>query len=637
MEEGIIMKLGLPHRANGFHSPRDWPSLLADIDQRGEALKGQTQETLRKQGLALRYRAQSGESLDDLLPESFALVREAAERHLGMRHYDVQLIGGLVMHGGGIAEMQTGEGKTLTATLPATLAGFLGPGTHLATANDYLAQRDAEMMAPVYHALGLKVGAIHSRSTPIERQAAYACDVTYGTAKEFGFDFLRHRLEHRDREEWQGKLSKPNQVAAKRRFALVDEADALLIDEARTPLVVSGMPGKCPDEVTRVYAWAESLSHQMTEHEEYQWSEAGTAVQLTTAGRRRVRASHHSNGAPDTPLLDLYFHLENALLVHHRYLRDRHYVVRDEEIVIVDEFTGRLSEGRCWRGGIHQAIQAKEGLPLTPDSGQAARVTMQNFFLQYDRLAGMTGTANHSEKEMSRIYRMKVQPIPTNRSPKRELLPDRIFSDQDQKWLAIAAEVRAIHETGQPVLVGTRSIDKSELLSRHLQSMGVEHQVLNASQELAEAEVIAKAGQKGQVTVATNMAGRGTDIRLGDGVESLGGLYVIGTELHEAQRIDRQLMGRCGRQGDPGVFRQYLALDDDILRQGLGDRLANRWIETGRHHEGELHQSPRIFFRAQRKIEKRHFRQRRALMEREQQKQFMHEQMGQDPFLDAPE
>ncbi|MEC8301458.1 MAG: preprotein translocase subunit SecA, partial [Planctomycetota bacterium] len=325
------------------------------------------------------------------------------------------------------------------------------------------------------------------------------------------------------------------------------------------------------------------------------------------------------------------------LLVHHRYLRDRHYVVRDEEIVIVDEFTGRLSEGRCWRGGIHQAIQAKEGLPLTPDSGQAARVTMQNFFLQYDRLAGMTGTANHSEKEMSRIYRMKVQPIPTNRSPKRELLPDRIFSDQDQKWRAIAAEVRAIHETGQPVLVGTRSIDKSELLSRHLQSMGVEHEVLNASQELAEAEVIAKAGQKGQVTVATNMAGRGTDIRLGDGVKSLGGLYVIGTELHEAQRIDRQLMGRCGRQGDPGVFRQYLALDDDILRQGFGDRLANRWIETGRHHLGELHQSPRIFFQAQRKIEKRHFRQRRALMEREQQKQLMHEQMGQDPFLDAPE
>jgi preprotein translocase subunit SecA len=630
------MKLGWLVKPDRFRSRSTWSSSLTAIDRYGDKLAPLTDAELRKAGLALRFRAQSGEPLDDLLPESFALIREVSGRQLGMRHFDVQLKGGLVMHAGGLAEMQTGEGKTLTATLPVALAAFRGQGAHLATANDYLAQRDAELMTPVYNALGLTVGVIQSQSDPAQRTQAYGCDITYGTAKEFGFDFLRQRLEQRRQDDAPLARAAKGQFGRTRFFALVDEADALLIDEARTPLIVSAAPGECPEEISRVYRWACQFVGELSAGQDYQWLNAGQTVELSSAGRRRVRSSHHQAEVTNIPLLDLYSHVELAILVENRYRRDRHYIVRESEIVIVDEFTGRLSEGRRWRDGVHQAIEAKEGLPISPDTGQAARVTMQSFFLLYDRLCGMTGTANHAADEMRGIYDMQVESIPTHRPPRRVHLPDRVYGDQQEKWMAIADEVREIHQTGQPVLIGTRSIDKSEILSRHLTEMRIPHQVLNASQEASEAAIVSQAGQHGQVTVATNMAGRGTDIRLGEGVAALGGLFVIGTELHEAQRIDRQLMGRCGRQGDPGTYRQYLALDDDILRQGLGDTVADRWVESGKQQIGAWDLGSSIFYKAQRKVEHRHFKQRRLLMDRERQKQILHEQMGEDPYLDAP-
>jgi preprotein translocase subunit SecA len=630
------MNLGWLVKPDRFRSKPNWSSSLTAIERHGEQIASLTDADLRKSGLALRFRAQSGESLDDLVCESFALIREAADRQLGMRHFDVQLIGGLVMHAGGLAEMQTGEGKTLTATLPAALAAFRGRGAHLATANDYLAKRDAELLAPVYQAIGLTVGVIQSKSNPEQRKQAYGCDITYGTAKEFGFDFLRHRLERRRQDELPAECISPRDLHRSRFFALVDEADALLIDEARTPLIVSAAPDECPEEISRVYRWAFRFAGELIEQHDYQWTNTGQTVELTATGRRRVRASHHTAEVTQIPLLDLYGHVELALFVAERYLRDRHYIVRDSEVVIVDEFTGRLSEGRRWRDGVHQAIEAKEGLPISPDTGQAARVTMQSFFLQYERLCGMTGTANRAEAEMRGIYEMHVQAIPTHRPPQRIHLPDRVYGDQQEKWMAVADEVREVHQTGQPVLIGTRSIDKSEILSRHLTERRIPHQVLNASQEASEAAIVSQAGQRGQVTVATNMAGRGTDIRLGQGVASLGGLFVIGTELHESQRIDRQLIGRCGRQGDPGTYRQYLALDDDILRQGLGDAAADRWSERGNQQMGRCDLGSDIFYKAQRKVENRHFKQRRLLMDRERQKQILHEQMGQDPYLDAP-
>ncbi len=609
----------------------------------------QSQAELRKRSLALRYRMKSGEAAGALLPEAYALVREAARRTLEMEHFEVQLLGGIALFHGAIAEMDTGEGKTLTATLPLYLRSLAGKGVHLATVNDYLAQRDAEWMRPIYQLLGVSVGVIQTQMPQADRRKAYACDITYGTAKEFGFDFLRDRLLIRENggidDTARAMLGGPAGHVAKGEqpvqrfpyFALVDEADSVFIDEARTPLIISAIPGEAQKIAACCYEWSASQATQFQEDEHYEYDHEKRTVELTFEGRQLVRVLPKPPLMDSVGLIDIYEYIERAIKVNHEFFRDRHYVVRDEEIVIVDESTGRLAEGRKWRAGIHQAIEAREGVPVTVPTGQAARVTVQDFFLRYRHLAGMTGTAVTSASEFRTVYRLPVIRIPTNRPLRRNVCEDRVFGTGDTKWAAVVDDVRQMHEQGRPVLIGTRSIERSELLSRLLRDAGIEHQVLNAHRIAAEAEIIAQAGQQGRVTVSTNMAGRGTDIKLGEGVADLGGLHVICTELHDSARIDRQLAGRCGRQGDPGTARQYLALDDDVLRSGFGPRKAAQLRQNGEHNGDNLKGVGRLFRRAQRRVERRNFRGRKMLLHFEKQKRKMQREMGQDPYLDTPD
>jgi preprotein translocase subunit SecA len=603
---------------------------------------------LKKSSLSLRYRARSGEPLERLLVEAFALVREAGRRRLGMRHFDVQLLGGAAVHFNSIIEMQTGEGKTLTATLPLYLAALGGKGAHLATVNDYLAQRDADWMRPIYEALGLKVGCIQSQMPQPERRKQYACDVTYGTANEMGFDFLRDRLLKRRISEGQRDLFGAMLGQAERgheepvqgdlHFMLVDEADSILIDEARTPLIISAAPTEDEAAEAEAYRWAARTAPDFQEDEHYEYDHKDKTVELTLVGRRRVRELAKPETMDRMPLSTIYEHVERAIKVGREMFLDRQYVVRDGEIVIVDEFTGRLGEGRKWRAGIHQAVEAKEGVKITFPTNQAARITVQDFFLRYERLAGMTGTASTSAGELHKIYKCRVVAVPTNRPPIREKLPTLVFGTAEEKWQAIIDDLVERHRLGRPVLVGTRSIDKSENLSILLQARGIEHSVLNARHVAKEAEIVSAAGEVGKVTVATNMAGRGTDIRLGDGVAELGGLHVICTELHEAQRIDRQLIGRCGRQGDPGTYRQFLALDDEILLTGFGPKKAHQLAERGIElaGRGPLSGFEPLLYTAQRKVERKHFRDRKILLYHEKERQKVQRAMSQDPYLDTP-
>jgi preprotein translocase subunit SecA len=623
-----------------------WAALVPKIGQLEPELKAIDDHQLRKRSLALRYRAKSGEPLRRLLVEGYALVREAARRTINMRHFDVQLLGGISMFNRSIVEMQTGEGKTLTATLPMYLYALAGRGCHLATVNDYLAQRDADWMAPVYRALGLEVGVIQTQMPQPQRRKAYACDVTYGTAKEFGFDFLRDRLLLRRIGEGEtdllggmlgggrgGGSEKP--VQGDSYFALVDEADSILIDEARTPLIISALPTEEQKLEVECYKWSASVARDFVEDEDYEYDHEKKTVEFTRQGRQRARLVKKPEAMDRVGMVNIYQYLERAILVEREYHLDRQYVVRDGEVVIVDEFTGRLAEGRKWREGIHQAVEAKQGVEVTVATGQAARITIQDFFLRYENLAGMTGTAMPSARELRRIYRCHVLPIPTNRPAIRQRLPELVFGSAEAKWRAVVEEVCALHAEGRPILIGTRSIDKSELLSKLLQERGIEHQVLNAHRVAEEADIVARAGLKGRVTVSTNMAGRGTDIKLGEGVQELGGLHVICTEMHDSGRIDRQLIGRCGRQGDPGTYRQYLSLDDDLLLGGLGPEKARKWKTFGEQPDVSFDLLARIFRRAQRKVEARHFRQRRGLMYFEKERKKMQRQMGQDPYLDT--
>jgi preprotein translocase subunit SecA len=602
---------------------------------------------LRKESLGLRYRARSGEPLEKLLVEAFALVREAGRRRLGMRHFDVQLLGGAAMHHRSIVEMQTGEGKTLTATLPLYLAALEGKGAHLATVNDYLARRDAEWMGPLYEALGMTVGVIQAQLPQEQRRKAYACDITYGTANELGFDFLRDRLllrslQHGNRDLFGQMLGTATAsghdqpVQRTLHFMLVDEADSILIDEARTPLIISAVPGEDEQIAAEAYRWAAAESPRFAEDEHYAYDHDEKTVELTLEGRQRVRALPKPAAMDRLPLSTIYEYVQRAIKVKREMFLNRHYVVRDGEIVIVDEFTGRLAEGRKWRAGIHQAIEAQEGVEITFATNQAARITVQDFFLRYERLAGMTGTASTSAGELRKIYQVRVEPIPTNRPPIRKQLPTRVFSDSDRKWAAVVDDAAAEIAKGRPVLIGTRSIDKSEHLAELLRQRGLNPTVLNARHVQREAEIVAEAGQLARLTVATNMAGRGTDVKLGAGVAELGGLHVICTELHEARRIDRQLIGRCGRQGDPGTYRQFLALDDEILLLGYGPRKADRLAASGRSDGAALRGFERTFFRAQRRVERRHFRDRKILLYHEKERQKIQRQMGQDPYLDTP-
>jgi preprotein translocase subunit SecA len=604
-------------------------------------------QELRKRSLSLRYRARSGEPLIRLLPEAYALVREAGRRTLGMRHFDVQILGGIAMFHHSIVEMQTGEGKTLCATLPMYLYALAGRGCHLATVNDYLANRDAQWMGPIYEALGLSVGCIQTQMPQPQRRKAYDCDLTYGTAKEFGFDFLRDRLLLRRIREGETDLlggmlvdrrdaSGDKPVQRDPYFAVVDEADSILIDEARTPLIIAALPTEEERRAIECFRWSASVARDFVEDEDYEYDHDKKSVELTRDGRQKVRGLVKPSAMDDVGMFHIYEYVERAIKVSRDYIRDRQYVIREGEVVIVDEFTGRLSEGRKWRDGIHQAVEADAQVEVTVETGQAARVTVQDFFLRYENLAGMTGTAWDSRRELRKIYRCHVMRVPTNRPLIRQRLADMTFGTSEEKWAAVVEEICRLHEQGRPVLIGTRSIDKSELLSTLLHTRGIEHHVLNANHIDAEAEIVAQAGLAARVTVSTNMAGRGTDIKLGPGIAEIGGLHVICTEMHDSARIDHQLQGRCGRQGDPGTFRQFLALDDELLFNGLGPKRSRRLEALGKARPGSLPSYGGLFHKAQRKVEHRHFRDRRALMYYEKEHKKAQRQMGQDPYLDNP-
>jgi preprotein translocase subunit SecA len=611
---------------------------------------------LKRLGRSLAYRAKAGEATDSLLIDAFAATREAGRRRLGMRHYDVQLLAGVALVNGSIVEMQTGEGKTLVATLPLVLYALSGKGAHLATVNDYLARRDAEWMQPIFEALGLSVGVIESQMDFDARRNAYAKDVTYGTAKEFGFDFLKDRLIQREANEGRSALGASlvgrgggsmKQLQRPYWFALVDEADNVLIDEARTPLIISSADGEGGEREKRkaaLFGFARDLAAEMTEDIHYEYDSQKRSAELLGVGRSFVRAAQRPPLVEAVSLLELYDAAELALRARIAFIRDRHYVVRDridgkpgQEVVIIDEFTGRLAEGRSWRDGLHQAVEVKEGIEVQGGrGGHAARITIQDLFARWPHLAGMTGTIATSAGEISRTYDVAIALVPTNRPAIRQRLEPVVCGSYDDKLRAIVAEIQAVHASGRPILIGTRSIDKSDDLSRLLTEAGLPHTVLNARHVATEAEIVAAAGGLGQITVSTNMAGRGTDIKLGERVHELGGLHVICTELHDSARIDRQLVGRCGRQGDPGTWRQFLALDDDILVEGYGAKRAKR---LAARLAGQLQGNPErllaFFKRAQQRVEARHRRQRRVLEYHERQRAESHIQMSQDPYLDA--
>ncbi|ABZ83311.1 preprotein translocase, seca subunit [Heliomicrobium modesticaldum Ice1] len=556
---------------------------------------------LQHKTVEFRQRLENGESLDDLLPEAFATVREASRRVLGMRHFDVQLIGGMVLHQGRIAEMRTGEGKTLVATLPSYLNALTGRGVHVVTVNDYLAKRDAEWMGRIHRFLGLQVGLIIHGLDFAERREAYAADITYGTNNEFGFDYLRDNMV----------IQPQHMVQRELHYAIVDEVDSILIDEARTPLIISGQANK-PTE--KYYAVARIIP-RLTKDVDYKVDEKAHSVVLTEEGVSRVEKMLGIDNLADS--LDWAHHVNQGLKAHALMRRDRDYVVKDGEVIIVDEFTGRLMFGRRYSEGLHQAIEAKEGLEIQNESQTLATITLQNYFRMYDKLSGMTGTAKTEEPEFMQIYKMDVVQIPTNKPMQRKDLPDVVYRTEEGKFNAVVEEIVQSFRRGQPVLVGTVSIEKSEQLSDKLKRRGVPHQVLNAKHHEKEAEIVKNAGQRGMVTIATNMAGRGTDIILGEGVAELGGLYVIGTERHEARRIDNQLRGRSGRQGDPGQTRFYVSLEDDLMRlfgaeniQGVMDRLGmddSMPIESG--------MITRAIENAQRRVEARNFDIRKHVLQ----------------------
>jgi len=602
-------------------------------------------EELQARAQELRLRARQGDSLNSLLVEAYALVRESAKRAIGQRQFDVQLVGGIAIHNRCIAELETGEGKTLVATMPAFLNALPGKGVHVVTVNDYLARRDAEWMGPIYQMLGLTVGCIQTGQSDDTRRAAYACDITYGTAKELGFDFLRDELKklqiggdaHRKtfEEVYLGRGGHHDgQMPVQRThyYAIVDEADSILIDEARTPLII-GANNQPTQEEAAAYYGGDQLAATLIRVKDYKYDPLERKAELTAAGRRKVQAVAANPAFVSLTVDGLYEYVERSLRAQIAYLKDRDYVTVDGEVVIVDEFTGRMMPGRQWQDGLHQAIQAKERLEITLETITAARVTVQDFFKRYNKLAGMTGTASSDAAELRRIYKVGVFRVPTNRPCRRVWYPDRIFSTSEERFQAVAEQIAEFNKKDVPVLVGTRSIEKSERLSALLEAQGIEHQILNAKNHEIEAQIVAQAGQKGRVTVATNMAGRGTDIKLGEGVAEMGGLHVIGTERHEARRIDRQLSGRCARQGDPGMAQFFISLDDEII-EAFGEKPAAR-IRKRLGGRGELTslRMRRLFVAAQRKKERQHFRDRKLLMHYEKQRAEMRRNMGLNPVL----
>lgn len=576
-------------------------------------------EELKNAFDALRQSVRNEEkTLDGVLDHSFAITREASKRTTGLRHFDVQLIGGLVLHEGKIAEMKTGEGKTLVASLPACLNAMTGQGVHIITVNDYLAKRDAEDMGRIYEFLGYTTGAVvGSLQNDVERQAQYACDITYGTNNEFGFDYLRDNM----------KFSLDEKVQRNHFFAIVDEVDSILIDEARTPLIISGPTNRRMEHYTQANEIAlklekgEKLPTKPGEEEkttgDFVVDEKNKTVLLTEQGIEKAEKLFEVENLYSLENAALAHHLDQALKSNYIFTKDVDYVVKDNEVIIVDEFTGRLSEGRRFSEGLHQALEAKEGVAIKEESQTLADITFQNYFRYYKKLAGMTGTAQTEATEFEQIYSLQVISIPTNVPVQRDDKNDLIFRTEREKFNAVIAKIRELNEQGQPILVGTASIEKSELLHAQLKKEKIPHTVLNAKQHAKEAEIIKDAGKKGAVTIATNMAGRGVDIKIDDEIRSLGGLYIIGTERHESRRIDNQLRGRSGRQGDPGASQFYLSLEDNLLRIFGSDRISNIMgrlgIEEGEHIESRM--VTKAVENAQKKVEGLHFESRKHLLE----------------------
>ena len=580
---------------------------LRPIVARINALEPQMQELADEdfaQRMAeYRQQVQAGErTLDDLLPEVFALVREASRRVMGMRHYDVQLVGGIVLHRGKIAEMKTGEGKTLVATLPVALNALSGKGVHVVTVNDYLATRDAQWMGKLYNFLGLSVGVIVNGLDDQARKEAYGADITYGTNNEFGFDYLRDNM----------KFYATQLVQRGHNFAIVDEVDSILIDEARTPLIISG----ASDESVGMYRAMDQIVRQLGP-EDYTVDEKARTAMLSEEGVAHCEALLHVDNLFDPANITQQHCILQALKAHHVFKRDVDYIVQNDKVVIVDEFTGRLMDGRRYSDGLHQALEAKENVTIAAENQTLASITFQNYFRMYDKLAGMTGTADTEAVEFHQIYNLEVVSIPPNKPMQRKDYPDLIYRTRKEKYDAIIEAIRELYEKGQPVLVVTISIETSEMLSQRLKKLNIPHSVLNAKQHAREAEIVAQAGQKGHVTIATNMAGRGTDIVLGEGVLELGGLHILGTERHESRRIDNQLRGRSGRQGDPGSSRFYLSLEDDLMRLFGSDRISGLMEKLGLK-DGEAIENTmvtRAVESAQKRVEAHHFEIRKTLLD----------------------
>lgn len=643
----------------------------------------------------LRGRARGGESLDKLLPEVFGMVSVASQRATKLRPYDTQLAAGVVLHHSALAEVATGEGKTLIAVAPVALNALQGKGAHVTTVNDYLARRDGEWTSSIYQLMGLSVGILQQKMPDDQRTEAYRCDITYGTAAEFGFDFLRDRLKvAMDKSggmpfwtPWTappGAFARPvdPKVQREHHFALVDEADNIFIDEARTPLIIGGPTREASEEEQVVYHWADDLARQMKPLEHFNLDQKKQKLELNEEGRALVRYSNPPIGKHSHAMDKLHEHVERALHAHFRFRLDQHYLIEKNKVVIIDESTGRRMPDRHWREGLHQAVEAKERVPITMPSDHAAQITFQSYFRLYKKLAGMSGTAAQNLWEVRKVYKIWVVCVPTNRPVIREAWPDRVFPTEDRKFEAIVEEVKRLRAEGRPILVGSRSVEKSEKLSKLLIEAGIDHQVLNARPEIAdkEADIVAQAGRPGTVTIATNMAGRGTDIILGGNAETIawthlrkkyahrhdvpieewrqtveeiearqnlkeqheqvvqaGGLHVLGTERHEAIRIDRQLAGRAGRQGDPGSCQFFLSLDDELL-EGLGPRQENALKELGKNKEDDdshpwQDYAPE-FQRAQRRVERRHYRQRVDLVIYERNRQEILKDLGADPYVD---
>lgn len=568
-----------------------------------DGLKKLSDSSLANKTNEFKARLAKGETLDDILPEAFAVIREASRRVLGMRHFDTQLIGGIILHRGNIAEMCTGEGKTLVATAPVYLNALEGKGVHVITVNDYLAKRDSEWMGQVYKFLGLSVGLIIHDLDFNQRKIAYNSDITYGTNNEFGFDYLRDNMV----------TSLDQMVQRPLHYCLIDEVDSILIDEARTPLIISG-PGQ---KSTDAYYTVAKLVPQLKKEEDYTIDEKQKTVAPTEAGVAKMEKLLHVENLYDAENLELNHLFTQALRAQTMMTRDKDYVVKDGEVVIVDEFTGRLMYGRRYSDGLHQAIEAKEGLEVQRESQTLATITFQNYFRMYDKLAGMTGTAKTEEQEFIKIYGLPVLQVPTNKPIQRKDLPDVIFKNKRGKYKAVVREVERRHATGQPMLIGTTSIEQSEELSHMLDQANIPHSVLNAKYHEREAAIVALAGQKGAVTIATNMAGRGTDISLGEGVAELGGLAIIGTERHESRRIDNQLRGRAGRQGDPGSSQFFLSLEDDLLRIFGGDSIKSFMEKMGLEEDEPINSRmvSNAIQKAQKRVEARNFDIRKYVLE----------------------